>query len=368
MLQVLLYSPNRPARWSYFLSRPTATFSARENDVSLNGKKQTAHNPLATLERIFDRRKASAPRHNPSGPPFQGGAVGLAAYEALHYLETVSPTKKDDMKLPWLDFLFFDSGCAFDHWQKKWHVFGREPNLPEAEKTLAALEKNPLKPTGSQPEPHVTSSFSKSAYKAAVNAIKERIAAGETYQANLSQRFSAATAQTPWDVFVRLNQVNPSPYAAFFQTPLVSIASASPELLFSVSGKKITTRPIAGTRPRGKTPEQDRHLKAELKENAKENAEILKKILSGERGPKRDIVVLNSAAALYLCGKASSIKNAIPLTEHAIDSSLALKKLNALIALTSGNPANTPAEFLPTIVAHTRETVASRKKTIPLET
>jgi len=274
---IFLYSPQPPARWSYFLADPLARFRSRGNDVAMveGGKthSMTSSDPLALLQSVFEVH-SKGHRRDPSGPPFQGGAVGYFSYEALHYLEDVPLPDTDDVNAPWMDFSFFDAGVAFDHLEKKFHVFGRTEKTDELKNqfqtALADLQKSAgtLGKTGK-----IVSNFSNSAYVRAVQDIQGHIAAGDTFQANVSQRFEAQTTKTPWDVFVKLNQINPSPYSAFLQSADLALVSASPELLFSIEGNRIVTRPIAGTRPRGKSKAQDDQLEAELKENAKENAE-----------------------------------------------------------------------------------------------
>ena len=261
------------------LEKPIARFRSRKNFVETRTgskiKRSTSQKPLEDLESLFNSCKKSRRFHwSASGPPFQGGAVGYLSYEALHYLENVPLPDTDDVHAPWMDFSFFDSGVAFDHWEKKFHVFGpkeKTNGLKIRFQILLEELRHPAKVSGQTGK--IASNFSKSAYVQAIGAIQERIASGETFQANLSQRFYAKTSKTPWNVFVRLNQINPSPYSAFFQSGDLALASASPELLFSIQDGTIVTRPIAGTRPRGKTAHGDRRLEKDLVDNAKENAE-----------------------------------------------------------------------------------------------
>lgn len=280
----VLYSPHRPARWSYLLAEPLGRFKSCKNEVDVTraGKsvRLNVTDPLAGLEAVFKGLKSDQDRQNrfdPSGPPFQGGAVGYLSYEALHYLEDVPLPQDDDVRAPWLDFLFFDAGAAFDHWEKKFHVFGPDGKATRLKRHLEAVFGQLAQPVDSQGKTgRIFSNFSKPAYLQAVKKIQSRIAAGETFQANVSQRFEAETTRTPWDVFVRLNQANPSPYSAFFQSggPTgLSLVSNSPELLFDLKADRIVTRPIKGTRPRGKNPADDERLQAEMQADAKERAE-----------------------------------------------------------------------------------------------
>lgn len=270
---VLLYSPQKPARWSYLCVNPFIDFSARGPTCQVNGKPDP-RKPLEILEELYGIHRKNKNRH-PNGPPFQGGLVGYLSYEALHYLEDVPQPKADDLKLPWLHFLFFDHGLAFDHQTQSMHAFGPEKKSMELMHKLIEKSKNanPQTKKDDGKTQRIQSNFTPRQYVSAVKSIQEKIKAGETFQANLSQRFEAQTTKNPFSIFKALNQINPSPYAAFFTTPGLTIASASPELLFSIDGPTITTRPIAGTRPRGKNPTQDNQLERELKNNAKENAE-----------------------------------------------------------------------------------------------
>ncbi|MBI2445662.1 anthranilate synthase component I family protein [Candidatus Micrarchaeota archaeon] len=278
--RVLLHSPQRPARWTYFLTHPVAEFRARKNSVEIIRRGKSLHkkcsDPLRELESFFkQQRRQVRAAFDPDGPPFQGGAVGYLSYEALHYLEDVPLPQEDDARVPWLDFFFFDSGVAFDHWEKKFHVFGpaakRRLRMDGLETALHDLLSGTLTANGRTGR--VSSNFSKSAYLTAVRKAKEHIAAGETFQANVSQRFQAQTTRTPWSVFLRLNEINPSPYSAFFQSGVLSIVSGSPELLFSLQSGRILTRPIKGTRPRGSDASDDARLEREMVRDAKERAE-----------------------------------------------------------------------------------------------
>jgi len=277
---VVLHSPQRPARWSYVLTQPTAEFKAIKNVIRtvVHGKarRSKSRDSLADLEAFFKRqRQKSAVSFDPQGPPFQGGAVGYLSYEALHYLEDVPLPHEDDVRMPWIDFLFFDSGVAFDHWTGQFHLFGPAHARPvfhdHSKSLLQALLGSSMTSAGTTDK--IRSNFSKRQYLSAVKKIQSHIAAGETFQANLSQRFQAATTNTPWQVFIDLNRVNPSPYSAFFQSGDFSIVSASPELLFSLQGDRIVTRPIKGTRPRGKDAKDDARLEREMVRDAKERAE-----------------------------------------------------------------------------------------------
>jgi para-aminobenzoate synthetase component 1 len=123
------------------------------------------------------------------------------------------------------------------------------------------------------PALQLQSNFRHDDYVSAVRRAKEYIAAGDIYQVNLSQRLSAPLATTPLDLYRRLQASNPSPFAAYFETPDGAVVSCSPERFLQVRGREVETRPIKGTRPRGATPEEDARLAAELQASEKDQAE-----------------------------------------------------------------------------------------------
>jgi anthranilate synthase component 1 len=136
------------------------------------------------------------------------------------------------------------------------------------------LERNLSRPERRAPAPlDVTANQTREAFEAAVTRIHEHIAAGDIYQAVISQRFDAATSAPPFDVYRALRHINPSPYMFFIRIGADAIVGASPEMLVRVEGTHVETHPIAGTRRRGATPEEDQQLADELRRNEKERAE-----------------------------------------------------------------------------------------------
>jgi anthranilate synthase component 1 len=137
----------------------------------------------------------------------------------------------------------------------------------ELDRAISAL------PASSRPTPEVTSNTSREAFESAVRSAKESIAAGDIYQVVLSQRFETEVSGDPFAVYRALRYVNPSPYMYFIRMGGLSIVGSSPEMLVRVEGRRVETHPIAGTRPRGRTEEEDLRLGEELKRDEKERAE-----------------------------------------------------------------------------------------------
>ena len=222
----------------------------------------------------------------PGLPRFTGGAVGYLGYDAAAWFEpvTLQPVSEDSDDA---GFMLFDTVLAFDHVRHRILIIANaritgDENLESlyqfacariefAERELErALSRSTVR--GGQAI-EVTSNVSRDEFERMVRTAKEYIAAGDIYQVVLSQRFETALNADPFTVYRALRHVNPSPYMYFLKVGDRSIVGASPEMLVRAEGRRVQTHPIAGTRPRGKTEEEDTRLAEELKRNEKERAE-----------------------------------------------------------------------------------------------
>ena len=230
----------------------------------------------------------------PGLPRFTGGAVGFVGYDASAIFEpaldaawrkagwVASQGSEDDA-----GFMLFDTVLAFDHVKHRILIIANA--RVTADEDLEALYQfagakidflqKELERGLSQPErsagepPAVVSNMTKEAFEAGVRTIKERIAAGDIYQAVLSQRFEADVHADPFTVYRALRHVNPSPYMYFIRMGELAIVGSSPEMLVRVESGRVETHPIAGTRPRGANEEEDLRFAEELRRNEKERAE-----------------------------------------------------------------------------------------------
>jgi anthranilate synthase component 1 len=234
----------------------------------------------------------------PGLPRFTGGAVGFIGYDASPGFE--SALADAWAKAPWrtngtLDpvvedeagFMLFDTVLAFDHVKHRILIIANA--RVTADEDLSALYQfacakiqfleRELERSLSQPEqrssasPTIRSNMERETYEAGVRSIKERIAAGDIYQAVLSQRFETTVTADPFTIYRALRHVNPSPYMYFIRMGGLAIVGSSPEMLVRAEGRRVETHPIAGTRPRGQNEEEDLRLAEELKRNEKERAE-----------------------------------------------------------------------------------------------
>lgn len=208
--------------------------------------------------------------------PFLLGGVGYFSYDLLHLLEDVPSKTIDDVGFPECHIAFYDTSIAFDHYENKGYVVSVTENkvdeVIELLKTVGTAH-----PTSTDHRPPTTgpyiSNFTKEDYIKGVQKAKEYIAAGDIYQVNLSQRFSTEIDISPYDLYLRLREASPAPFSAYLDFGKAAVLSSSPERFLKVDGGHLETRPIKGTRPRGKSTEEDERLKKELEFSDKDRAE-----------------------------------------------------------------------------------------------
>jgi para-aminobenzoate synthetase component I len=240
-----------------------------------------------------------------AAPPFYGGLAGYIAYDAAEGIETLRLPDRAGLEYPWYILAEVLAGWIFDHEAGTLFCFQLCPAAPaaagpsaikilfaEAQARVLELREHwtllrtqavppsppelPVDlPEGYFSTPEMRLSLNREAFVAAVAAAQERIAAGETYQVNLSVRQSRPLPAPPERIYEALRRLNPSPYMALLRFPAVTVVSTSPELLLSVAAGQMETHPIAATRARGDTPELDAAMAAELSASAKECAEHL---------------------------------------------------------------------------------------------
>ena len=234
--------------------------------------------PLARLYAVTTR-----PAELPAGlPAFIGGAVGYAAYDIVRAYETLPDGNPDELNLPDALFVAPRGMVVFDHLRHRLVVVATAPVQAdadaEAERLLARLRGPLPEVPGVQPSamPQFRSNFTPPQFMDVVNRGLDYVRAGDIFQFVPSQRFSADLGDLhPFALYRALRRVNPSPYLGYLNLGEVTLVASSPESLLRSDGRTVITRPIAGTRRRGETPEQDDRLAAELLADEKERAEHL---------------------------------------------------------------------------------------------
>lgn len=288
----------RIGRYSFLGSGPFLTFEAYGNRVRTRTgdgpwAESTSPDPLRALEELIGRYRAP---QLPGLPRFCGGAVGYAGYDAVRYVERLPNAPPDDRGLPDLCFGLFDRMVVFDHVAKTVLVVAHwtgdrcgDPAASYAETCrrvdelveqlqrpttdLPLKDIDPLAPRPASLAPRVASNLTRDQFEHNVRKAVGYINAGDAFQVVLSQRFRAETQARPFDVYRALRVVNPSPFMFYLRAGDATLVGASPEIMCRVDGGEVVNRPLAGTRPRGKTPDEDKALAAELVNDPKERAE-----------------------------------------------------------------------------------------------
>jgi anthranilate synthase component 1 len=299
----------RLGRYSFLGSGPFLRFQAHGTRVQvLSQKPGPEPGPVERSEvdhpdplRLLEEKLAAyrAPQL-PGLPRFCGGAVGYAAYDSVRYVERLPNPPPDDRGLPDLCFAFYDRMVIFDHLNKTVaavahaHVPGvRGPGSGVKEELarsyqaacdrvdrlverlhqgVADLQLTDVAPLGAASLPY-HSNFEPATFEAAVLQCKDYIKAGDIFQVVLSQRLRTETKARPFDIYRTLRVVNPSPFLFYLKSGPLCLVGSSPEIMVRVEGDRMTIRPLAGTRPRGRTEEEDDRLAAELSADPKERAE-----------------------------------------------------------------------------------------------
>ncbi|MAG94587.1 MAG: anthranilate synthase component I [Planctomycetaceae bacterium] len=282
----------RIGRYSFLGSEPFLRVEAYGNEliVTENGQetRSTSDDPLRDFGELLDGYRAV---QLPGLPRFCGGAVGYAGYDVVRYSESLPNAPDDDRNVPDLSFALFDRMVVFDQINKTILVVAHAhtdagdlraeyERVCESVDALCDQLQNESQDltladiaTAGDPQLTFESNFSKDAFESAVEACKEYIRAGDIFQVVLSQRLEVETSAKPLDIYRALRVVNPSPFMFLLKTPSVDLVGSSPEIMVRVEDGKVTIRPLAGTRRRGKTDEEDQALADELLADPKERAE-----------------------------------------------------------------------------------------------
>ncbi len=281
----------RIGRYSFLGSDPFLRIDAFGNRIVVvrAGKTEThvVADPLHELEKLLAGYRAA---HVRGLPRFCGGAVGYAGYDVVRYTERLPNAPEDDRGLPDLSFAFYDRMVIFDQINKTILVVAHartkgdllseyESACRRIDETCAQLQQGTdnldladISLTG-DPELAWSSNFSRDGFEEAVEKCKEYIRAGDIFQVVLSQRLKVETTVSPLEIYRALRVVNPSPFMVLLRTPAVNLVASSPEIMVRVEDGVVTIRPLAGTRRRGSTEEEDRRLEEELLADPKERAE-----------------------------------------------------------------------------------------------
>jgi para-aminobenzoate synthetase component 1 len=252
--------------WNPFAVLRCVNGSVDVQDQRTGRTRAVPGDPFRVLSREFAPYRLKAPGLD---LPFAGGAVGYFSYDLRHRVEALPRCCDYDVGAPEFVLALYGGGLVFDHQRGVTEWMGRDAppgDLPVPVDTAELLSVEPVR---------LESNFSREGYIAAVERVKEYIAAGDIFQANLAQRFSGDCPSDGLAVYSRLRHLNPAPFAAYLRYPELEVMSSSPERFLLVEGDAVSTRPIKGTRPRREGDDAfNRRMMRELQESAKDHAEL----------------------------------------------------------------------------------------------
>ena len=278
----------RVGRYTFLGADPYMVLRVRGQEVEMeNERKQRRRGRLLDVLRSIT--SAYRPVPVPGLPPFAAGAVGYLSYDLVRQFERVPEPPPDDVGMPEAVLMFFSNLLVFDHVKHQIfiisNVFTEQGKLSPEAKYLAAARQiermeqelrrqQPAAPRVRREAPiEPDSAFPRPEFERAVARAKEYISAGDIFQVVLSMRLQARVSLPPFSIYRALRMVNPSPYMFFLRMGGDTVLGSSPEMLVKVQGRDVEYRPIAGTRRRGETEEEDRALERELVADEKERAE-----------------------------------------------------------------------------------------------
>lgn len=285
--------PEKTSRWSFVGGRPFRVLKSRKDEIEIIERDETIKrkkgNPILEIGEMIDFHSGSNPG---IFPHFWGGAVGFLGYDVVHFFEDLPDTTTDDLELPDMVFFIPMEMVVMDRISGISTAIvlmeGEDRSSHFYEKGLERLEEfvnrihgadglEVLKNVGAPKESArwFRNNQTREKFEDNVRKVKDYIREGDVYQANISRRMEMEFDGDPFGLYERLFEINPSPFSSFLRLDGFSLVGCSPERLVKIEGDAISTRPIAGTRPRGSDTEKDLRLSEELLLNEKERAEHL---------------------------------------------------------------------------------------------
>jgi len=275
-------------RYSFMGAAPFLTVSSRGGSVTIrrgDSEQVIAGNPFEVVSDLLAEYRQAV---TGSPLPFNGGAVGYFAYDLSHFVERLPDSAVDDLALPECNFAFYDAILGYDNLEGRSYIVASgfpektaRARLERAQNSVTEIRRRLAGPAkAAAPSPpmpagvmSLKSGFTHEEYLAAVEQARQYIIAGDIFEVNISQRFEADLAIHPCELYRRLRAINPAPFACYQEFDELTVVSASPERFLKLRGDLVETRPIKGTRPRGRGMADDAALADELLASEKDRAE-----------------------------------------------------------------------------------------------
>lgn len=275
------------SRYSFLGFNPFLVMKSKRQKITLtdsSGVLEIEGNPFEHLRELL---KQFSLKNAAESVPFECGVVGYFGYDLCLFIERLTTRAVDDLGLPDMYLGFYDTMISYDNFLQKCYVIGadfglgttlqdRMGYLEEILSRKSDVSDEPRQDTSNPEfsEPALKFNFSKERYLGAIKRIKSYIAAGDVYQVNLSQRIETQSNIPPYELYKKLRSVNPAPFSGYLAFDEVAIISSSPERFLKIHAGHVQTRPIKGTRPRGKDSTSDEFMKQALLSSPKDDAEL----------------------------------------------------------------------------------------------
>ena len=262
------------SKFSFIGINPFLIFESIGNRAFIN-KKEIEGEPFTVLENLINKYKFEDKEYRHI--PLISGAIGYISYDTGRIIEKLPNTSKEDFDLKDMKFVFYNNIIIFDLINKKQYITSLNGNDEEIKFILSKIKdaKRIDDENIIDSNKEFISNFKKEEYIDAIKKLKDYIKNGDVYIANLTQRFYTETDCESFEIYKRLRSINKAPFSVFANFDDFQIISSSPERLIEVKDRKVITRPIKGTRPRGKNSEEDLKNSLELLNSEKDKAELL---------------------------------------------------------------------------------------------
>jgi para-aminobenzoate synthetase component 1 len=263
-------------RYSFIGLNPFLKFKYEKGVCTINDEKFKEKNPFKEIKKLINKYKIE----NNTKLPYVAGAMGYFSYDLGRSIENLPTMSVEDVKIPDCYFYFYDNGIIVDNLEKKTFITAlgildsKQNSIDNIKNVIFKGNKVEYHELGNSNAEFI-SNFEKSDYIDTVEKVRQYIRNGDIYITNLTQRFFCETNKEPYDVYRDLRHINPAPFAAFMNVEDFSIVCSSPERFLKIRDNIVETRPIKGTRPRGKSREEDLKNRQELINSEKDRAELL---------------------------------------------------------------------------------------------
>ncbi|MGG7143462.1 aminodeoxychorismate synthase component I [Clostridium nigeriense] len=262
------------SKFSFIGLNPFMIFESKANKAFIDGK-EVDGDPFLVLDNLIRKYKVSEDIF--TSIPLLSGAIGYISYDVCRILENIPDSSEEDFKISDMKFIFYNNIIIFDLKNNKQYITslnGEDEEINDIQnkiKEAIHLAEEIVQEVNKE----FISNFNKKDYKSAINKLKNYIVSGDVYIANMTQRFYTENIEDSFEIYKKLRSINKAPFSAFMNFEDFQIISSSPERFLEINNRKVITRPIKGTRPRGKNKEEDIKNSLELLNSEKDKAELL---------------------------------------------------------------------------------------------